>query len=322
MRSRASGLWLALAVLAPVAAGAEPLVGPSVGNAEALVAEGTSLYNQKDYPAAAEALLKATRANPRHLPAYLSLARSLLAARKLAQACYAYRAFVRGGESPDRQKAESELELCERQLEADPAAQKERDFGAALADLKAGFFAALEKGDLTQAAESLGRLVKGGYLGVDLADMASRLSAAAAAQGEQAHRAALAGELREVPALEAAARALQLAAETGPAPAAIEARTALLAGLVELYQGRPKQAEELFARAGSGEGAGPSPVLWRARALVQVDRRKAVQLLESERPNDPRTGAARVAAALPDAPGQAAADLEKLLFEQRFPSGR
>src|SRR5687768_3073899 len=126
---RSSGALRLLLALTPVAAVAEPLVGPSVGNAEALVAEGTSLYNQKDFPAAADAFLKATRANPRHLPAYLSLARSLLAARKLAQACYAYRAFVRGGDSPDRQKAESELELCERQLEADPAARQERDFG-------------------------------------------------------------------------------------------------------------------------------------------------------------------------------------------------
>lgn len=319
---RSSARWLALALLAPVAAVAEPLVGPSVGNADALVAEGTSLYNQQDYPAAAEAFLKATRANPRNLTAYLSLARSLFAARKLGQACYAYRAFVRGGDSPDRQKAESELELCERQLEADQAAQKDRDFGAQLVDAKAGFFAAVERADLAQAGEALGRMVKGGYLGVDLADIASRLSAAAASKGEQGYRAALAGELREVPAIEAAGRALQLAADTGPQPAAYEARMAFLTGLVELYQGRPKQAEELFARAGTGEGTGPSPVLWRARALAQVDRRKAVQLLEAERPNDPRTGAARVAAALPDAPGQAAADLEKLLFEQRFPSGR
>lgn len=319
---RSSARWLALALLAPAAAVAEPLVGPSVGNADALVAEGTSLYNQQDYPAAAEAFLKATRANPRNLTAYLSLARSLFAARKLGQACYAYRAFVRGGDSPDRQKAESELELCERQLEADQAAQKDRDFGAQLVDTKAGFFAAAERADLAQAGEALGRMVKGGYLGVDLADIASRLSTIAASKGEQGYRAALAGELREVPAIEAAGRALQLAADTGPQPAAYEARMAFLTGLVELYQGRPKQAEELFARAGTGEGTGPSPVLWRARALAQVDRRKAVQLLEAERPNDPRTGAARVAAALPDAPGQAAADLEKLLFEQRFPSGR
>ena len=53
-----------------------------------------------------------------------------------------------------------------------------------------------------------------------------------------------------------------------------------------------------------------------------MDRRKAVQLLATELPSDPRTGAVRVAASLPDAPAQAAADLEKLLFEQRFPAGR
>src|SRR4051812_19383811 len=130
MRSRALvGLAVVVAAMAP-AAFAAPLVGASVGNADALLADGARLYNQKDYAAASESFLKATRANPKLLPSYLQLARSQLAAQKLPQACYAYRAFLRGEpDATDRQKAESELQLCERQLEADEAARRNKDFG-------------------------------------------------------------------------------------------------------------------------------------------------------------------------------------------------
>src|SRR5262245_15704138 len=114
---------------------AAPLVGPGVGNGDALLAEGSRLYNQKEYAAAADELLKASRANPKLLPVYLQLARSWLAAKKLPQACYAYRAFLRGEpDATERQKAESELQLCERQLEADEAARKVKDFGASFAE--------------------------------------------------------------------------------------------------------------------------------------------------------------------------------------------
>jgi len=316
MRSSA----LVIAVMAAVSASAAPLVGAGVGNADALLADGTRLYNQKDYGAASDALLKATRANPKLLPSYLQLARSQLAEKKLPQACYAYRAFLRG-EPPagDREKAESELQLCERQLEADESARRNKDFGAALAEPKARFFSTLDKGDLAGASDALAALVNGGYLGMDLADLAAKLGGAASAAADQAYRSGLRGELRDSTAAKAGLRAVEIASDVGSPPANGEAKAAFLTGVGALLDGRPKDAEQAFAKAGKGDGSGPSPVMWRARALSQVDRRKAVQLLATEMPNDPRTGAARVAASLPDAPAQAASDLEKLLFEQKFP---
>lgn len=319
MRSRA----VLLLVLFSPAAAAAPLVGSAVGNADALLADGTRLYNQKEYDGAAEALLKATRANPKLLPSYLQLARSLLGARKLAQACYAYRAFLRGNpDDTERSKAESELQLCERQLDADESARKARDFGAAFAEPRARFFSAMDKGDLGGANDALAQLVSGGYLGVDLAELAAKLGAAASTAADQAYRSALQGEVRDAFGVKAGLRALEIASDAGAPPANREAKAAFLTGVGALLDGKPREAEEAFSRAGKGDGTGPSPVLWRARALSQLDRRKAVQLLSTELPRDPRTGAARVAGSLPDAPGQAAADLEALLFDQRFPAGR
>lgn len=319
MRSSA----LVLAVMVAASAPAAPLLGAGVGNADALLADGTRLYNQKDYAAASEALLKATRANPKLLPAYLQLARSQLAEKRLPQACYAYRAFLRS-EPPagDREKAEGEAQLCERQLEADDAARRNKDFSAAFSEPKARFFSTLDKGDLQAASDALAALVNGGYLGVDLADLAAKLGGAASAAADQAYRSALRGEMREQASVKAGLRAAEIASDVGSSPANGEAKAAFLTGVGALLDGRPKDAEQAFAKAGKGDGSGPSPVLWRARALAQVDRRKALQLLATELPNDPRTGAARVAASLPDAPAQAAADLEKLLFDQKFPAGR
>ena len=319
MRSRALGFAMMLAA----SASAAPLLGSGVGNADALLADGTRLYNQKDYGAASDALLKATRSNPKLLPAYLSLARSQLAEKKLPQACYAYRAFLRS-EPPagDREKAEGELQLCERQLEADESARRNKDFGAAFAEPKARFFSTLDKGDLQAASDALAALVNGGYLGMDLADLAAKLGGAASSAADQAYRSALRGELRDSTSVKAGLRAVEIASDVGSPPANGEAKAAFLTGVGALLDGRPKDAEQAFAKAGKGDGSGPSPVMWRARALSQVDRRKAVQLLATELPNDPRTGAARVAASLPDAPAQAASDLEKLLIEQKFPAGR
>ncbi|HEY8207749.1 MAG TPA: hypothetical protein VIG99_09730 [Myxococcaceae bacterium] len=317
---RSSSRALLAVVMVGVNAAAAPLVGAAVGNPDSLLAEGTRLYNQKDYAAASEAFLKATRANPKLMPSYLQLARSQLAAHKLPQACYAYRAFLRGQpDATDREKAESELQLCERQLEADEAARKEKDFGAAFADSKARFFSSLDKSDLSGARDALGTMVNGGYLGVDLADLASKLGGAAAAAGDQAYRSALRGELHDQAPVKAGLQALEIASDAGAPVASGEAKVAFLTGMGALLEGRPKEAEQAFSRAGKGDGSGPSPVLWRARALSQVDRRKAVQLLSTELPSDPRTGAAKVAGSLPDAPEQAAAELEKLLFEQKFP---
>ena len=87
---QAISLALAAMAMAPLA-WAEPLVGPAVGNADTLVAEGNRLYNARQYSKASALLLKATRANPASLPAYLSLARSYMAQKQTRSACLAYR---------------------------------------------------------------------------------------------------------------------------------------------------------------------------------------------------------------------------------------
>ena len=68
------GLWAGVV-------GAQPLVGPSVGNADLLMAEGSRLYNTRQYEEAAESFLKATRVRPETLGAYLGLARARFGAR-------------------------------------------------------------------------------------------------------------------------------------------------------------------------------------------------------------------------------------------------
>ena len=54
----ASKTLFAAVVLSSAVVVAEPLVGPTVGNADALVAEATKLYNQKAYPKASELFLE------------------------------------------------------------------------------------------------------------------------------------------------------------------------------------------------------------------------------------------------------------------------
>src|SRR5262249_18697987 len=98
-------------------AAADPLVGPAVGNADVLISEGTRLYNSRQYGKAAEYFLKATRADPARVNAYLSLARSAMSAKQIKSACEAYQAFLKSADqSPTRAKAQEEAELCARQL--------------------------------------------------------------------------------------------------------------------------------------------------------------------------------------------------------------
>jgi hypothetical protein len=56
-------MMLVVALWASVAL-AEVLVGPGVGNADALISEGSRLYNKKQYAKAAEQYLKASRVAP------------------------------------------------------------------------------------------------------------------------------------------------------------------------------------------------------------------------------------------------------------------
>src|SRR5690625_2113711 len=92
----AVGLLLALpaaAAASPMAI--QPLLGPSVGDAEALRNEGKRLYNRREYREAAAVYLRANRADASHPGTYLNLARARLAADELPSACSAYRAYLR-----------------------------------------------------------------------------------------------------------------------------------------------------------------------------------------------------------------------------------
>ncbi|MFP2933365.1 tetratricopeptide repeat protein, partial [Pyxidicoccus sp. 3LG] len=233
MRSELRKWVVTCALLMSGLALAEPLVGPSVGNAEALVAEGTRLYNKRRYADASGLFLKATRANPTLLPAYLGLARSRMGAKEVHGACTAYKAYVRSApDIQDRTKAQRELDLCERQLKA---ARKKKnkvppDLTARHVELKAGFFAALGEQQLVgpdSAGEMLRTLVTEGYLGTDLAEMGNRLSAACRTSLEDLHARALAGEslpaerLRDVRAVSELARGHRRSFRDGLLPGAL-----------------------------------------------------------------------------------------------------
>jgi len=328
MRSEPRRWVVVCALLVSGLAAAEPLVGPSVGNAEALVAEGTRLYNKKRYTDAAGLFLQATRANPSLLPAYLGLARARLGAKELNGACPAYRAYVRSApDIQDRSKAQRELELCERQLKA--ARRKQRgkaappDLTARHVELKAGFFAALEDGKLLgpdSATEMLTTLVTEGYLGTDLGEMGTRLSAASREATADLHRRALAGEalpterLREAPALFA------LAADTGePAPDAAS-QAPFLEGLALLQGGDAGKAQGLFGQAAQAAPARTEYKLWRAVSLQRAgDLAGALAVMEADLPEDPRTDVLRVAVARKKSPQEGARELERILF-QRYPA--
>ncbi|HEY0840123.1 MAG TPA: hypothetical protein VGD74_08045, partial [Vulgatibacter sp.] len=219
----------------PAVAQAAPLVGPSVGNADALQAEANKLFNRKQYAKAADLLLQATRANPAHLPAYLSLARAQLQAKRLAEACNSYRAYIRSApEGSDRAKAQGELTLCERQL----ASRKGLDDKAReYVELKAAFYAALEQKVLLGddgAGVALRNLVNRGYVSTDLAELANRLHAEAVRSANEIHAQALAHQPIEAQRLLDGRELFDLAADVGPEPEARRAKASFLAGRADL----------------------------------------------------------------------------------------
>ena len=96
---------------------AQPMVGAGVGNADTFVSEGSKLFNKKQYAKASEQFLKATRVNPPLVQTYVQLARAQLLAKELQRACYAYRVYLKSvPDGPDRKKASSESDQCERQV--------------------------------------------------------------------------------------------------------------------------------------------------------------------------------------------------------------
>lgn len=324
MRSRTAARVLALCLLAPIAR-AEPLVGPSVGNADVFISEGNHLYNQKKYAKAASVFLKATRANPAAIQAYLGLARSNLGAKQTQTACNAYRAYLKASpESAERIKAQGELQLCERKLRA--RRKKKADPYPAFVETKALFFSALEEKALLgsgSASAALRSLVQGGYVGADLAEIGGKLNAAATAAAEDVYKRAMAKERLTVEALRQGKQLFQLAVDTGPAPANFGSHSSFLEGLADFQSREPKKAEMLFAEASLAEPGVAEYKFYRAIALYRSgDKSGALHALETDLPQDPRTTVLREALSLANSPQSAAVDLEQILFSKRFPAGR
>ena len=296
---------------------AEPMVGASVGNADTLISEGSKLFNQKNYKKAAESFYKATRANPTTLQTYLQLARADMLAKEIPQACYAYRVYLKPTpDSPERKKAAAENDQCERQLKSVKGAP---DNVQKYVETKAAFFAALEANSIKAASDSLRTLVKDGFMGPELADMASKLGAAAIAAADAVHKRAVANEPLSSEVLRSARPLYQTATDVGASPADTAARIAYLDGLGALSDKEYKKAETFFTEASKGDPSNKEYVFSRGAALYQAgDAQGAIKLLDAELKDDPRTAVLRSSMALGHAADNGASDLEKLLFTTRF----
>ncbi len=302
--------------------GADPMVGPSVGNADTLVSEGSKVFNQKKYPKAADNFLKATRANPSNVNTYLQLARAATLAKQLTRACYAYRVYLKNTpDSPDRKKAAAESDQCERQLKTTKG--QAPDLTQKYVETRAAFFASLEKGELLKAggaAESLRSLVDDGYLGPDLADMAAKLGAAVLADADAIHKKALGTEKQSAETLRSARPMYVVAADVGASPPDAKARMAFLDGLAELSERDYPKAEQLFSEARKADASNKEYAFYEGLTLYQAgEKGRALKLLDTELKDDPRTAVLRVAQALGNSPDTGAVELEKLLFSTRYP---
>jgi predicted Zn-dependent protease len=299
---------------------AAPLVGTGVGNADTLLSEGSKLFNEKKYAKAAANFLAATRANPVNLNTYVQLARASSLENKLTRACYAYRVFLKASpDTPERKKASAESDQCERKLKVSKG--QPPDLTQRYVEMRAAFFAALDKSELTGKDGALGQLealVKEGFLGPDLGDMAQKLGAAAGAAADAIHTRALSNEKLSVEQLKAARPLYQMAADVG-APVESKGRMAYLDGLAALASKDFKKAEGLFEEASKSDAANGDYVYSRAVALYQVqDKQGALRVLEAQLKDDPRTGVLRTAIAHEKSAQDGAQELERLLFSARF----
>lgn len=314
--------WLALVAVLASTAFADPLVGAGVGNADTFVSEGSKLFNKKQYAKASEQFLKATRANPSLAQTYLQLARAQMLARQLQRSCYAYRVYLKSvSDGPDRKKASAESDQCERQVKG--LRKPPEDPTSGFVDQRAAFFTSLDARELlgpNSASETLSALVRDGFLGPELGEMAQKLSAAATAEAEGVHKRALTGEKLPPETLRSARPLYQVAQELGASPADAKGRMAFLDGLAELNEKSWKKAEGHFSEAARSDPENKEYVFFRALALVQGGERvAALKVLEGELKDDPRTAVLRAALALGDSPVSGATELEKLLFTTRYP---
>ncbi|MFZ5442853.1 MAG: tetratricopeptide repeat protein [Myxococcota bacterium] len=316
--------FVAVAALLALPAFASPdaLVGSGVGNADTFVSEGSKLFNKKQYAKAADQFLKATRANPANAQTYVQLARAQMLAKQLPLACYAYRVYLKSvPDSPDRKKAAAESDQCERQLKG--LKKQPDDPTKGFVDLRAQFFASLDAKSLLgagSATESLKTLVRDGFLGPELGEMAQKLGAAATAEAESIHKRALDGEKLSADVLRSARPLYAIALDVGAASSDAKARTAFLDGLAELGEKNHKRAEAHFAEAAKADPSNKEYAFFRALALFEAgERPAALKVLEAELKDDPRTAVLRTSLAVGQSPEAGAAELEKLLFTNRFP---
>ncbi|MBK7860081.1 MAG: hypothetical protein IPJ65_15990 [Archangiaceae bacterium] len=310
-----------LALAAPATDAA--LVGPGVGNADTFIAEGTKQYNQKQYAKAIDNFTKATRASPALLPPYLQLARSHLAAKQTLRACYVYRMYLKASpDNAERKKAQAESDQCERQLKT--AKGQPPDLSAKYVETRAAFFAALDKSQILGpdgAFDSLKTLVKDGFMGPELGDMAQKLGAAAQAAGDDVHKRAIGYEKLSVEALKSARQLYGVAQDVGVTVPDAAASSAFCDGLAALQGKEAKKAEGLFADAARARPDNKEYTFYRAVALVQAgDKKGALKVMDADLKDDPRTDVLRTSLALGDSPEAGATELERLLFSRRNPA--
>lgn len=313
--------WLVLPLVASSAL-ADPLVGSGVGNADTFVSEGSKLFNKKQYSKAADQFLKATRANPALAQTYAQLARAQILAKELQRACYAYRVYLKSvPDSTDRKKAAAESDQCERQVKGMRTPPEDPTKG--FVDQRAAFFTSLDAKQLLgpgSASETLRGLVRDGFLGPELGEMAQKLGVAATTEAESVHRRALAGDRLSAETLRSARPLYQAAQDVGASAVDAKGRMAFLDGLAELDEKAWKKAEAHFAEAAKLDPENKEYVFFRSLALVQNgERAAALKVLEAELKDDPRTAVLRAALALGDSPVSGATELEKLLFTTRYP---
>ena len=311
-------MLLSVSLLMATAAGAEPLLGS--GNADTFASEATKLFNRRQYAKAAEHFLKATRANPTNTGLYVQLARAHMMARETWRACYAYRVYLKSvPDSPDRKKAAAESDQCDRL-----AATISKEQNAVLqkyVDMRAAFFASLDRNEIMGqdgAAQSLETLVKDGFLGPELFDMAQKLATAATAEAERIHKQAMSSQPLTSEQLRQARPLYQVAQDVGLASADARGRMAYLDGLAELQEKNYRKAEQLFSEAAKSDPGNKEYSFSKGLALfLGGERQQALKVLETEIRDDPRTRVLRAAMAINQSPEAGASELEKLLFTTR-----